>query len=73
MKTIRISDASYRALIGEAILPFHSTRAQQASGAWLVPVEDDTYERLQQHRLPGESDDDLIQRIIRGHPGRPSN
>lgn len=73
MKTIRISDATYRALAKEAILPFRSTGTRQADGAWLVPVEDDTYERLQQHRLPDESDDDLIQRIIRGHRGGPLN
>jgi predicted CopG family antitoxin len=71
MKTIKISDATYRALAGKAILPFCSTGTRQADGSWLVPVEDGTYERLEQMRLHGESDDDLIQRIIgqpRTHP-----
>jgi hypothetical protein len=38
-----------------------------------VPVEDDTYERLLEHRLPGESDDDTIARMIHAHRGRPHN
>lgn len=73
MKTIRVSDATYRAIAEEAILPFRPTGARQSDGTWLVPVEDDTYERLLEHRLPGESDDDTIARIIHAHRGRPHN
>jgi hypothetical protein len=36
-----------------------------------VPLGDDTYERLQQHREPGETDDDAIIRIIQTYQGRP--
>lgn len=38
---------------------------------WLVPVEDDTYERLEAHRLPGESDEDTVQRLIHRYRGQP--
>ena len=70
MKHLRISDASYRMIAEAAILPFHAAGERQPDGSWLVPVEDDTFERLQQHRLPGERDDDIIQRIIRRHRGQ---
>lgn len=67
MKTISMSDAAYRAVAELATLPFRWTGTRQPDGSWLVPVEDDTYERLEQHRLPGESDDDLVQRLIRAN------
>jgi hypothetical protein len=35
-----------------------------ADGDWLVPVEDDIYERIQDARLPGETDDDTVQRML---------
>jgi len=44
-----------------------------ADGDWLVPVEEDTYERLQNQRLPGETDDDTVQRMIHVYFGRPNN
>jgi len=65
MKTIKVSDA--------AILPFRSTGDRLADGDWLVPVEDDTCERIQDARLPGETDDDTVQRMLHVYFGRPSN
>lgn len=41
MKTIIVSDATYRAIAAEAILPC-GTGTRQANGTWLVPIEDDT-------------------------------
>jgi hypothetical protein len=73
MKTIRLTEATYNALAAAAILPFRSTAERQADGTWLVPIEDDTYERLEEHRLPGESDDDTVIRMLRVYHGqRPS-
>ena len=70
MPTIRLSDATYRDL---AILPFTSTGVRQPDGTWLVPLEDDTMESLQQKRLPGETDDMLVGRLVRAWRGqRPS-
>jgi len=69
-KTIRVGDATYRAIAEEAILPFRSTATRQADGSWLVPIEDDTWEALRRQRLPGESDDDAVMRIIRRHRGQ---
>ena len=73
MKTIEVSDATYRAIADEAILPFRSTATRRADGSWLVPVDDDTWEALQKERLPNESDDDAVLRIIRRHRGEKPN
>jgi len=73
MKTIKVSDATYRAIADAAILPFRSTGNRLPDGDWLIPVEDETYERLREKRLPGETVDDTIQRMIHVHFGRPNN
>lgn len=71
MRTIRVSDATYRAIAALALLPFRSTATRQPDGAWLAPLEGDTYERLEAHRLAGESDEDTVQRLIHRHRGQP--
>jgi hypothetical protein len=70
MRTIKVSDATYRAIAEEATLPFRSTATRQADGTWLVPIADDTWERLRSQRLPGETDDDTVMRIVRRHRGQ---
>lgn len=71
MRTIRVSDATYRAIAALALLPFRSTAMRQPDGTSLVPIEDNTYERLEAHRLPGESDEDTVQRLIHRYRGQP--
>ena len=73
MKTVRISDATNRAIIDAAIYPFHSTATRLPDGNWLVPVDDEVYQRIEDNRLPGESDDDVILRARHVHSGRASN
>ncbi len=73
MKTIRISDPTNRALADAAVLPFDSSDCRPVDGDWLIRSGDDTYERLQSHRLPGETDDDAILRALHVHSGRPNN
>ncbi len=73
MKTINVSDATYRAIAEEAILPFRSTATRRADGGWLVPIADDIWDALQKERLPGESDDDTVMRLIRRHRGQKPN
>ena len=70
MKTIHLSDATYRDLVELAMLPFRPTGTRQPDGSWLVPIEDDTSERLESMRLPGESDDDLVARVVRAYRGQ---
>ncbi len=73
MKTIKVSDATHRAIAETAILPLSASGKQQPDGTWLVPIEDDTWEALESQRRPGESDDDTIQRLIRHHREQPLN
>jgi len=73
MKMIKVSDATYRAIAEETIAPFHSTGTREPDGSWLVPLADDTWERLQMVRHKGESDDDTIMRIIRQRRGQKPN
>jgi hypothetical protein len=65
MKMIKISDATHWAIADCATLSFRATAKRQSDGSWLVPLDDDTVERLHRARLPGESDDDTIMRMIR--------
>ena len=67
MPIIRLSDATYRAVAGLSSPDFISTGARQPDGTWLVPIEDHVIVDLARLRLPGESDDDLVARLIRSH------
>ena len=73
MKTVKISKAAHRAIAEAAVLPFRSTGRRLADGDWLIELEDDTYERIQEHRLPGETDDDAILRALHVYAGRSNN
>jgi|UPI00035DA427 hypothetical protein len=70
MPLIRMTDATYTALARLAIGTFRPTGQRQADGTWLVPIEQDTWDALQAKRLPGETDEDVIQRAIHQHLGR---
>jgi hypothetical protein len=70
MPLIRLTDATYTALARLAIGTFRQTGQRQADGTWLVPIEQDTWDALQAKRLPGETDEDVIQRVIHHHLGR---
>jgi hypothetical protein len=73
MKTIKVSEETYRAIAEEAILPFRATGTRQPDGSWLVPIDDETWDRIQRERLPGESDDDTVMRVIRHYRGQQPN
>ena len=73
MKTIRIIDATYCAIAEAAVLPYSGTGRRLPDGDWLVELADDTCERIEGARLPGETDDDIILRALHVHSGRPDN
>ena len=75
MKTVHITDATYRKIAEAASSPFHfhSTGKRQADGTWLVPVSNKTYMRLHSHRRPGKTLDDTVLRALRAHLGRKDN
>lgn len=65
MPKIVLSDATCRELRNLAILPFKSDAEPLPDGNWLVWIAEGTLERVETHRLPGESDDDVISRLLR--------
>jgi hypothetical protein len=69
MKWIHVSEITHRALAESAIYPWQETGRRQEDGSWLIPVGEEVAERLDEERLAGESDDDLIMRLIRRHRG----
>ena len=69
MKTIRITSDTLRAIQDLAILPFRSNATQQDDGTWLVPLDDDVWQRLRDLQLPAETFDDTLTRIIRSYQG----
>jgi hypothetical protein len=70
MPLIRLTDATYTALARLAIGTFRQTGQRQPDGTWLVPIEQDTWDRINTIRLPGETDEDVIQRAIHISLGR---
>jgi hypothetical protein len=70
MPLIRLTDATYRTIASITIGTFRSTGQRQADGTWLVPIEQDTWDRINTIRLPGETDEDVIQRAIHISLGR---
>jgi hypothetical protein len=64
MRRIHLRDSTYQALRGLALSAFRQTAERQPDGSWLVPLADDTCERLAAERLPGGSANDVIARVI---------
>jgi len=60
---IRVETAS--GLARKALRPFQNNARPSQEAGWVeIPLEEDTYERLLQKRFPGETDDDLIVRVL---------
>jgi hypothetical protein len=70
MPLIRLTDATYRTIASITIGTFRSTGQRQADGTWLVPIEQRVFDNIQAMRLPGETDEDVIQRAIHISLGR---
>ena len=70
MPLIRLTDATYRTIASITIGTFRSTGQRQADGTWLVPIEQHVFDNIQAMRLPGETDEDVIQRAIHISLGR---
>ena len=65
MPTIIITDLTNRALADCATLPWQQKGERQPDGTWIVPVDAEVRERLDELRqTPAETDDDLIGRLI---------
>ena len=62
-----------RAIADLAILPFRSNATRQDDGTWLLPIDDEVWQRVEDKRLPDESHDDTLTRIIREYRGLKPN
>ena len=69
MRRILLRDATYQALRAVAIGAFQSTGQRQPDGSWLVPVDEEVWARIQAIRMAGESDDDVVARVIHTRRG----
>lgn len=49
---------------------FHNTAEPRGDGTFDVPLSVHTWELLDERRLGGESDDDLVMRVLREATGR---
>lgn len=67
MPIIRLSDATYLSVAELSSADFISTGVKQPDGSWLVPIEGHVMANLAKLRQSGETDDDLVARLIRGH------
>lgn len=73
MPFIRLTRATYIELGKHALVAVRQTGIPQSDGLMLVPIDDDVHESLESMRAPGETDDDLIQRVIHRATGRPAS
>ena len=73
MKTIRVSEATYRAIADLAVLEYRSTGTRNADGSWSIPIDEEVSAAIDRERLPGEDDDTTVMRLIRRHKGAAPN
>ena len=72
MKIITVSDET-KHLIDTQALPgytIHRTAARLPDGRWTIPVDDEVFEHIDAARLPGETDDDVVSRLVRAATGK---
>lgn len=64
MKNIIVSNATYLMIEKAARDGFKGNARQTPSGMWVVPVDDNTFDLLQNRQLAGEEFDDTVQRVL---------
>ena len=67
MKVIIVSDET-KHLIDAQALPGYTIRRSATrlpDGRWTIPVDDEVLEHIDTVRLPGETDDDTVSRLLR--------
>ena len=67
MKVIIVSDET-KHLIDAQALPGYTIRRSATrlpDGRWTIPVDDEVFEHIDTVRLPGETDDDTVSRLLR--------
>ena len=72
MPLIKMSDHTFQ-LVREQTnngFSFVSTATRRASGLWDVPVDDEVASKIASERLPNETDDDVVSRLVRTAIGK---
>ena len=72
MKIITMSDET-KHLIDTQVQPGYALRrtaTRLPDGRWTIPVDDEVFEHIEATRLPGETDDDVVSRLLRAATGR---
>ena len=75
MRTFRVSDHTMD-MLREQTRPgaiFVQNSIRSISGHWDMPVDPEVAEKLDAYRLPGETDDQLVSRVIREATGQKPN
>ena len=72
MRTITVSDET-KHLIDAQVQPgydLRQTATRLPSGRWTILVDDDVFDRIDAARMPGETDDDVVSRLVRAAIGK---
>ena len=72
MKIITVSDET-KHLIDAQVQPGYTIRrtaTRLPDGRWTIPVDDEVFDHIDAARLPGETDDDTVSRLLRAAIGK---
>jgi hypothetical protein len=64
MIEVHISNECFELVQSKALLPFKNNGRPSKAGGWIIPLDDETVERLSRHQLAGETLSDAIFRIL---------
>lgn len=72
MPMVRLSNDTVELLLQQTTPGFRfvSTATRRENGEWDVPVNDDVAHKIAIERLPGESDEDCVARLVRAAIGK---
>jgi len=75
MRVLILSEDTHRLILDQArpFMPARTDATLREDGLWEVPVDDEVAAAIDHARLQGESDDDVVSRLVRDAIGqRPS-
>jgi hypothetical protein len=72
MPKIKVSGHTLQLIREQAQVGFHfaCTATLRGDGFWDVPVDDEVAMKIATARLPGETDDDVVSRLVRAAIGK---
>ena len=75
MKIITVSDETKRLIDAQvqAGCDLRQSATRLPDGHWTIPVDDEVFDHIDAARLPGETDDDVVSRLLRLAIGKRPN